>query len=189
MRISSSIRAYAPEAPVCIMSATVTTPELRSLVKSFDLSPSPVLLANSPLQSHVKFSFVRRPANAYGVDGVEDDDGKLVSPGLIQLLDLIYFDRMFEDMRAGRTPKRVIIFFKGLAKQAAIASYLRSKTGLKSAKEAFFVSVHSELRPPTDRKDDNLSFGIGSAYNFVEIFSRFSMQLTFRIRDRYTPHY
>ena len=149
MRVSASIRAYAPEAPVCIMSATVTTSELRSLVKQLDLSPNPVLLANSPMKSHIKFSFVRRPANAFGVEGIEDGEGQLLRPGLIHMLKDLYFDDMFEDMKQGRTPKRAIIFFRGLEKQAAVASFLRAKTGLRSAKEAFFVSVHSELRPPT----------------------------------------
>ena len=39
-----------------------------------------------------------------------------------------------------------------LDKQAAVASYLRSRTGQKSAREACFVAIHSELRPPTAKK-------------------------------------
>ena len=149
MRVTASIRAFAINAPVCIMSATVTSSELRSLVSQLDLSPSPVLLANSPLKSHVKFSFIRRPANANGVMGIQDGDGQVLRPGLIHVLDDVYFNEMFEDMELGRTPKRAIIYFRGLEKQAQVAAYLRSRTGLKSAKESFFVSVHSELRPPT----------------------------------------
>ena len=154
LRLSASIRAYAPSAPVCIMSATVTTPELRTLIKSLDLTPNPVLLANSPLQSHIKISFLRRPPNVFGVSGVEDEDGQVTRPGLIQMLERIYFDKMFADQAAGKEPKKAVIFFRGLEKQAAVAAYLRSRTGQRSAKEACFVSIHSELRPPTVRQGD-----------------------------------
>ena len=124
------------------------------MIKSLDLTPSPVLLANSPLQSHIKISFVRRPPNAFGVSGVEDRDGQVTSPGLIQILERIYFNQMFADVAAGNKPKRAVIFFRGLEKQAAVAAYLRTRTGQRSAKDACFVSIHSELRPPTVRKGD-----------------------------------
>ena len=160
MRLSASIRAFAPSAPVCIMSATVTTPELRTLIKALDLTPSPVLLANSPLQKHIKVSFVRRPPNVFGVSGVEDEDGQLTRPGLIQILERIYFDQMFADKAAGKEPKKAVIFFRGLEKQAAVAAYLRTRTGQRSAKDACFVSIHSELRPPTVRQGDKWSWWI-----------------------------
>ena len=85
-RLSAAMRAYAPNAPVCLMSATVTTAELQALSKALGLSPRPVLLANSPLQPHIKFSFVKRPPNAFGVEGIEED-GEVLKPGLIQMLD------------------------------------------------------------------------------------------------------
>ena len=112
-RLSAAMRAYAPNAPVCLMSATVTTAELQALSKALGLSPRPVLLANSPLQPHIKFSFVKRPPNAFGVEGIEED-GEVLKPGLIQMLDRIYFDDVFSDMEAGVRPKRAIIFFRGL---------------------------------------------------------------------------
>ena len=160
MRLSASIIAYAPAAPVCLMSAKVTTQELRTLTKVLDLTPSPVLLANSPLQGHIKISFVQRPANVYGVAGVEDEGGEVVRPGLIQILDRVYFNPMFADLAAGVKPKRAIIFFRGLEKQAEVATYLRARTGQRSAKDAMFVSIHSELRPPTVEGVTNCDRGV-----------------------------
>ena len=50
-----------------------------------------------------------------------------------------------------------------LDKQAAVASYLRSRTGQKSAREACFVAIHSELRPPTAKKMGDKIVGFNSA--------------------------
>lgn len=187
---SASISSLVP-APVCLMSATVTSPELRNLTSLFDLSPRPLLLANSPVQPHIKTSFIPRPPNAFGVSGIEGDDGQVTKPGLVQILGRLYFvpgvnisahweyrcsfiqgqllghlwgnvrifcrnihpcpDHVFADLEAGKVPKRAIIYFRGLEKLGAVAAYLRTKTGQRSAKDAFFVCIHSELRPPTEK--------------------------------------
>ena len=120
MRQSTGLRAFARKgATVCIMTATATEKEVHDVVKFLGLRSKPVMLLQNQVQDHIKLSLVRRPSNAYGLAGRETHSG-VVKPGLWALLNELYFREFFRDLKAGRTPKRCIIFTRGMGLMAAL---------------------------------------------------------------------
>ena len=142
------------------MTATATDSEIKSVVSALGLKEKPVILASSPIQSHIKFSIVRRPSNNYGLDGNETDRG-ISNPGLMDLLGRLYLNQFLEDLSFGRKPKKCIIFCRGNGVLGAIYGRLMELTSFKysNCTDSPFVMNHSSLLPPTEkvleeRKDD-----------------------------------
>lgn len=70
MKSSASLRLYGVQGcPTLAMTATATTGEIREVVAAMGLRSPPIILSSSPIQSHLKFSIVRRPSNNFGLDG------------------------------------------------------------------------------------------------------------------------
>ena len=130
------------------MSATVTSSEVTDVVAALGLRSPPTILTASPVQSHLKFSMVRRPSNNYGLDGLINKDGKK-SPGLMDLLDRIYLNQYLTDLKQGKKPKRCIIFCRGNGVLGALFSRLRERTDFKyrDCRDSPFVMNHSSLLP------------------------------------------
>ena len=151
MRSSTGLRAFAQRgAPVCIMTATATEREVREVVRCLGLRQPPVLIASSPVQSHIKFSVIRRPSNAFGLEGKEGRRGE-IKPGMWALLADLYFREMFRDLDEGRSPKKVIIFFRGLGLMASLHSFLCRMTRHCNASTSPFVMFHSDITAPTEK--------------------------------------
>jgi len=119
------------------------------VAKSMDLCTNPVLIHASPVHSHVKFSLIPRPSNAFGFDGAENSAGN--GQGLLQLLERIFLNNYFADKEAGRQPKKCLIFFRGFRMMMAIYSYLSERTGLRTADTADHVMVHADLSMATEK--------------------------------------
>ena len=134
------------------MSATATKSEVSDVVTALGLKKSPTILAASPIQSHIKFSMIRRPSNNYGLDGYIGKDGKR-KPGLMDLLLRIYLNRFLDDLKSGRKPKRCIIFCRGNGILGALYSRLMELTDFKynTCEDAPFVINHASLLPTTER--------------------------------------
>ena len=106
------------------MTATATEKELNQVVGFLALRSKPVMIVENPVQPHLKLSVVQRPSNAFGLEGRVGDDGVL-KPGLWNLLDEIYFREAFRDLSAGRSPKKCIIFTRGMGLMAQLHTHLR----------------------------------------------------------------
>ena len=131
-----SLRAFAtPGAPLLLMTATMRVEDMPRVAKALDIHASPVVIQKSPVHEHHKLSVVTRPSNAYGFDGLATGS----KPGLLQLLKLLYFDHYFNDLAAGRSPKKVLIFFRGYPKMLKCYNYLVKSTGQQTADVANFV--------------------------------------------------
>ena len=95
--VTARIRIFSvPDAPVCAMSATVTSEEVGAMVKNLGLKEPPIVLRASPVQEHIKFCVVKRPSNSCGADGRLDKFGKL-QPELNPLLDRICLSEFFRE--------------------------------------------------------------------------------------------
>ena len=123
---------------MALMTATAKWKEVKEAVKFIGLQEEPVIIASNPVQKHIKMSVVRRPSNAFGLEGKECSDGK-IKPGLWALLWQLHFRFYFEDVAAGREPKRCMIFCRGMRLMAGIYSILESISGYSTAREADYV--------------------------------------------------
>ena len=113
MKNSTRLRLYGiKDCPTISMTATATEEDVKNIVSSLGLRSDPIMLTSSPIQSHIKFSVVRRPSSNYGLDGTVNADGKM-NPGLMDLLMRIYLKKYLEDLETGRQPKKCIIFSRG----------------------------------------------------------------------------
>ena len=134
------------------MTATSTAEEVKGVVAALGLRKTPVILKTSPIQSHMKFSIVRRPSNNFGLDGSKNDRGHS-NPGLMDLLGRLYLNRFLEDLSKGRKPKKCIIFCRGNGVLGAIYGRLMELTDFRysNCTDAPFVMNHSSLLPPTEK--------------------------------------
>ena len=124
-------RLYGVSSCQCLdMSATTTDLEIKSVVSALGLKEKPVILASSPIQSHIEFSIVRRPSNNYGLDGNETDRG-ISNPGMMNLLGRLYLNQFLEDLNFGRKPKKCIIFCRRNGVLGAIYGQLMELTSFK----------------------------------------------------------
>ena len=95
MKGSASLRLYGvPGCPTLAMTATATDEEIKQVVKALGLRNQPVILTSSPIQSHFKFSVIRRPSNNLGLDGIVSSNG-VKKPGLMDLLFRVYLRKEF----------------------------------------------------------------------------------------------
>jgi superfamily II DNA helicase RecQ len=152
MQESCSLRTFAVKgAPVCLMTATATEKELKTVSRCLGLQRTPpVLIASNPVQEHIKISVVRRPANAFGLRGKDGKNGAR-KPGLWDHLNNLYFHDMLQDRAAGRKPKKAIIFFRGMKPMSALYTHLRAAMGLGTVADAEVAMVHGVLTPPTEQ--------------------------------------
>ena len=90
MQLSTGLRLYGiKDCPSLAMTATCTSEEIAQVSKALGLRIPPVILTSTPVQSHLKFSVVRRPSNNYGLDGIVLASGER-KPGLMDLLMRVY---------------------------------------------------------------------------------------------------
>ena len=93
LKASTAFRLYGVRnCPTIAMTATATNEEVETVIAALGLRSSPVVLTSTPIQSHLKFSVVRRPSNNYGLDGTTNVNG-VRNPGLMDLLERIYLRR------------------------------------------------------------------------------------------------
>ena len=153
MRLSAGLRLYGiPDCPTISMSATLTNSEIRDVIRALGLRSEPVLLVANPIQSHIKFSMIRRPSSNFGLEGTDKKDGGR-NPGLIDLLNRVYLDQYVADLLAGRKPKTAIIFCRGNSMLGDIYGHLMYATEYKykDCRDAPFVMNHASLLPPTEK--------------------------------------
>ena len=153
MRGSAGLRLYGvKDCPTLAMTATSTQHEIQQVVTAMGLRVSPVILTSSPVQSHIKFSMIRRPSNNYGLDGSTSKNGEK-NPGLMDQLLRIFLLQYLEDLEQGRMPKKCIIFCRGNGILGAIYSRLMelTKNKYKDCRDSPIVMNHSSLLPPTER--------------------------------------
>ena len=113
-------------APTVAMSATVTDGEVRAIVENLGLREQPVVLRASPIQDHVKYIALKRPANICGLDGLVDRFG-VEKPGLISLLDRIYLTKYIESFSKNLPVKKCIMLFRTEIQMLGIYDYVREK--------------------------------------------------------------
>ena len=153
MKSSTGLRLFGiPSCPTISMTATATDQEVKDVIQALGLRKPPVILAASPVQSHIKFSIIRRPSNNFGLEGTMTKAG-VKNPGLLDLLDRVYLDPYLEDLRLGREPKKAIIFCRGNSTLGAIYSHLMYRTHYMytDCRDSPFVMNHSSLLPPTEK--------------------------------------
>ena len=153
MKGSTSLRLYAvKDCPTLAMIATATAKEIEAVIAALGLRKSPVLLTSTPVQSHIKFSIIRRPSNNFGLDGTTNVKGGY-NPGLMDLLQRVYLGKYLEDLKMGREPKKGIIFCRGNGVLGAVYSRLMELTDYryKDCRDSPFVMNHSSLLPPTEK--------------------------------------
>ena len=153
MKGSTSLRLYAvKDCPTLAMTATATAKEIEAVIAALGLRKSPVLLTSTPVQSHIKFSIIRRPSNNFGLDGTTNVKGGY-NPGLMDLLQRVYLGKYLEDLKMGREPKKGIIFCRGNGVLGAVYSRLMELTNYryKDCRDSPFVMNHSSLLPPTEK--------------------------------------
>ena len=153
MRRSTGLRLYGVSGcPTVCMTATATHHEILEVKKFLGLRVEPVILTSSPVQSHIKFSILRRPSNNYGLEGVVKKNGEK-NPGLFDLVDRVFLDHYVMDLNNGEEPKKAIIFCRGNGVLGALYSHVMMRTGYKfrDCRDAPFVMSHSSLLPPTEK--------------------------------------
>ena len=95
-------------APCLAMSATATEAEIEELKSNLGLRPgNTIVLRSDPVQTQHNYIRVVRPANIYGTFGSESIDGS-IKPGLMQLMNNIFFDKYVEKMEKGESVKKSI---------------------------------------------------------------------------------
>ena len=68
MKSSLALRLYGiKNCPSIAMTATATESEVQKVITALGLRVHPVILTASPIQSHIKYSVIRRLSNNYGV--------------------------------------------------------------------------------------------------------------------------
>ena len=153
MKRSTGLRLYGVQnCPSIAMTATATMKEIQEVVKALGLRVKPVLLTSSPVQSHIKFSMIRRPSNNYGLEGTVNKNGEK-QPGLLDLLNRVFLSQYVQDVMSGVAPKRAIIFCRRNGVLGALYSNLMEQTQYRftNCKDAPFVMNHSSLLPPTEK--------------------------------------
>ena len=104
MKSSTRLRLYGiKNCPSLAMTATASDADVKEVVASLGLRTDPIILTSSPIQSHIKFSIVRRPSTNYGQDGSINVDGRW-NPGLMDLLMGLYLKKYVNDLEEGRDP-------------------------------------------------------------------------------------
>ena len=150
---SAALRLYGiKNCPSLAMTATASKSEIKEVIAALGLRKPPVLLSSSPIQSHLKYSIIKRPSNNFGLDGSINQKGER-NPGLMDLLDRLILQQFLEDLEMGRKPKRCIIFSRGNGVLGAIYSRLMEMTQYryKDCRTSPFVMNHSSLLPPTEK--------------------------------------
>ena len=150
---SAALRLYGiKNCPSLAMTATASKSEIKEVIAALGLRKPPVLLSSSPIQSHLKYSMIKRPSNNFGLDGSINQKGER-NPGLMDLLDRLILQQFLEDLEMGRKPKRCIIFSRGNGVLGAIYSRLMEMTQYryKDCRTSPFVMNHSSLLPPTEK--------------------------------------
>ena len=153
MKMSTGLRLYGVQnCPSICMTATATNQEIKEVIRALGLRTEPVILTASPVQSHIKFSVIRRPSNNFGLEGTVTKKG-VRNPGLLDLLERVYLRQFVEDLRDGKEPKKAIIFCRGNGVLGAIYSHLMDLTHGKyrDCRDSPFVMNHSCLLPPTEK--------------------------------------
>ena len=153
MRGSTGLRLYGVKnCPSLAMTATATGSEIKEVVTALGLRTPPVVLTSSPIQSHIKFSIVRRPSNNFGLDGTTNENGEKKA-GMMDLLLLVYLRKYLEDLENNIQPKKCIIFSRGNGVLGALYSRLMELTNYRyrDCRDSPFVLNHASLLPPTEQ--------------------------------------
>ena len=153
MQGSAGLRLFGVKnCPSLAMTATSTESEIKEVVTALGLRSPPIILTSSPVQSHIKISIVRRPANNFGLDGTVTSKGEK-KPGLMDLLLRACLRQHLEDLERGKKPKKCLIFCRGNGVLGAIYSRLMELTNYKykDCRDSPIVMNHSSLLPPTEK--------------------------------------
>ena len=99
--------------PICILTATITPEELTKVKQMIGRRKEPLLVAQGPIQSHSKISFIRRPSSEVPLLGKTRADGSFQS-GDLDYLRVLVLDEFIHTVKNGLSnsnfPKSVIFF-------------------------------------------------------------------------------
>ena len=104
-----------PSSPIAAMTATLTEPELETVIKLAGRKKQPLVISDGPIQRNHKIVVLRRPTNQVPLQGRTDTTKGTLVPGLLQLLCLLILDKFVEVVKNGepfRPFKKTIIFFR-----------------------------------------------------------------------------
>ena len=104
-----------PSSPIAAMTATLTEPELETVIKLAGQKKQPLVISDGPIQRNHKIVVLRQPTNQVPLQGRTDTTKGTLVPGLLQLLCLLILDKFVEVVKNGepfRPFKKTIIFFR-----------------------------------------------------------------------------
>ena len=138
-----------PGAPALAMTATATKEDVDAMIRNLGLRSKPVVLRASPIQSHIKFSVVKRPPNIRGMDSELDKTG-IEQPGLFALLDRLYLTKFVNNMLKNIPVKKCIMFFRSQKHMVDVHDYVKEKLPeFKDPLTRPFLMNHGGLGPIT----------------------------------------
>ena len=150
--LSGMIRIFSVKgAPTLAMTATATEADVAEMKVCLGLRENVTVLRASPVQKHMKFVTLRRPANGCGFDGIVNGSGKFC-PGLSQILNTIYLKEFIGAMMTGQEVKKAIIFFRTEMQMLDTYEYLLSQLPqFKDNEYIPFVMNHSIVGEATEK--------------------------------------
>ena len=142
--LSGMIRIFSAKgAPTLAMTATATEADVAEMKVCLGLRDNVTVLRASPVQNHMKFVALRRPANGCGFDGIVNRSGKFC-PGLSHILNTIYLKQFIGAMKTNQDVKKCIIFFRTEMQMLETYEYLLSQLPQFKDNESIpFVMNHS----------------------------------------------
>ena len=109
-----SVKVHMDKAPICVLTATITSDELAQVKTMIGRRKEPLLVADGPIQSHSKICFVRRPSSDVPLLGRVKVDGSF-QPGDLDYLRTIVLDEFISTVKRGPPYdgfKNTVIFFR-----------------------------------------------------------------------------
>ena len=156
------------QAPICVLTATITPEELSTVKKYMGRPKAPLLVADGPVGGHTKICTIRRPSSDVDFLGRTLVDGSR-QPGILELLRFLALDRFLEALRTGQNFPRTIIYFRWSILQLSLLdmcspqpphrsfetmvfvnSWLIGETGLQTLDETLWCMNHASLHASDD---------------------------------------
>ena len=87
--------------PICVLTATITSEELAKVKEMIGRRKEPLLVAQGPVQSNTKISFIRRSSSEVPLLGKTRADGSF-QPGDLDYLRVLVLDNFVRHVQNGR---------------------------------------------------------------------------------------
>lgn len=100
--------------PICVLTATITAEELAKVKQMIGRRKEPLLVAQGPIQSNSKISFIRRPSSEVPLLGKTRADGSFQA-GDLDYLRVLVLDKFINTVQNGlpkSTFPKCVVFFR-----------------------------------------------------------------------------